>query len=115
MSYTEPDWSAIVVAALRVDYPKLPATLPAVVASLVPVWAERVSGMDPSVRQEQLGAYSVTYSGGGSSAWLTPVEETLLKPYRYAHHGSPVTPGPSSEAAVDYLRLSEDEDYYWWL
>lgn len=104
---TAAEWEAVVVEVLRSEYPKLPTTLPAAVASMVPVWAERCATLDPTIRQEMLGVYQVSYSP--TSEWMTPVEALLLKPYRRSRTGSPFTPSMSSDAAIERQVLAGPE------
>jgi len=98
VTLTAENWQTITEAVLRAEYPRLPEPLPEVVALLVPEWAERLAGMDPSVRQEQLGSYMVIYAQGGA-AWLTEMERMLLRPWRKSRAGSTTIMGPSAEAA----------------
>lgn len=108
---TPTEWETVVIEVLRWEYPLLPATLPAAVASLVPVWAERVAALDPTVRQEMLGSYQVMYSP--TSEWLTAVEASLLRRYRRARTGSPVLGSPSSEASAERKEWLEETDRWW--
>lgn len=94
------NWDAIAVAALQADYPLLPTPLPDAVEMLVPVLGERISAMDPTVRQEQLGPHSVTFASGAAS-WLTPAELAILRPYRRGRSGTVEVSGLSADAAAE--------------
>lgn len=96
------DWHAIALAALRTEYPRLPATLPDAVAALVPVIAERMSTAAPGITSQMVGAYSVVYGSAGAAAPLTEWEHLLLRPYRRARYGSVRTP-----SAIAYELLAD--------
>jgi len=101
MALTPENWQTVTVAVIRNEYPRLPAAVedwPEAVQLLLPEWAERLAGMDPSVRQEQLGSYMVIYAQGGA-AWLTEMERGLLRPWRKPRAGSTTIMGPSAEAS----------------
>jgi len=102
---TTAEWEAVVAAALRAEYPRLPATLPAEIASLVPLWAERAATLDPTVSSEGLGSYQVSYSS--ASQWMTALEASILRPYRRARAGTLTTDGPSSVASAELYTLGE--------
>jgi hypothetical protein len=94
------DWSAVVIEILRYEFPGLPQSplaLPDVVLGLIPIWAARLESMDPTVSQESLGAYAVTFRDGGGSglAWLGG-EAILLRRYRRPMNTSVTLENPNA-------------------
>ena len=81
---TTTDWSAIALAAIRAEYPRLPETLPTAVSELVDVVATRMSQANPGVTSQMMGSYSIVQAGGGAGL-----------PYcARARRAAPVPPSP---------------------
>lgn len=89
---TTTDWSAIALAAIRAEYPRLPETLPTAVSELVDVVATRMSQANPGVTSQMMGTYSIVQAGGGAGLPLTALELAVLRQYRRARYGSHRTP-----------------------
>ena len=89
---TTTDWSAIALAAIRAEYPRLPETLPTAVSELVDVVATRMSQANPGVTSQMMGSYSIVQAGGGAGPPLTALELAVLRQYRRARYGSHRTP-----------------------
>lgn len=88
------DWHAIALAALRTEYPRLPAALPDAVAALVPVLADRMATASPGITSQMVGSYSVVFGASGAGVPLTAMEAMLLRPYRRSRIKSFRTPSP---------------------
>lgn len=104
------DWPALVTAALRVEYPRLPDPLPAPVADLVGVLADRAATAQPGVTSQMVGAYSVTYAQGGQAVPLTAMEAMLLRPWHRATTKSVPMRSTILEGDDDEPRVIDDTD-----
>jgi len=112
------DWTAIALAALRTEYPRLPQDLDPALAHLVDAIAERMATASPGVVSQVVGAYSVVYADGGHAVPITAAEAMILRPYRRARYSSVRAQDAIMEALVDlddlaYCDLLDDNGQRW--